>query len=61
MTGQLSLSEPRPYTKREQVLATVVAGFAYPGRGGFERLKKKEQEACLDGARIALERAKETT
>lgn len=57
MSGQLSLSEPRPYTVREKTLAGTIAGYVYPGRGGFEKLKQPERDACLLAARTAIELA----
>lgn len=40
---------------RVRGLAGVLAGFRWPNRGGFEKLKKGQQEAALRAARAALE------
>lgn len=53
--SQLSLDVPSVPDHRVRVLATVLAGFRWPDRGSFEKLKKGQQQAALDAARGALE------
>ena len=54
---QLQLGSPSPVSEvRVRLFANVLAGYRWPGRGGFEGLKKAQQRACLDAAREALER-----
>lgn len=40
---------------RVRAIAGVLAGFRWPGRGGFEKLKLDQQNAALRVARRALE------
>jgi hypothetical protein len=41
---------------RVVALAHVLAGFAHPDRGSFEKLTGKQRSACLNAARACLER-----
>lgn len=52
--GQLELGVVEEPEWRVRVLAEVVAGFLYPGRGSFEKLTKPQKESCLAAARAAL-------
>lgn len=55
MTDQLSLApEPEVSETRVRVLANTLAGFRWPERGSFERLRKPQQEAAIRAARQAL-------
>ena len=40
---------------RIRVLATVLAGMRWPGRGSYEKLKKEQQQACQEAAKLALD------
>lgn len=54
---QLALEPPPTVPEyRVRVLAGIVAGFAWPGRGSFDALPRSLQAAATDAARGALER-----
>jgi hypothetical protein len=58
--SQLSLeADPdEPPKGRVEVLARMLAGFQWPGRG-FDRLTNPQQRAAIDAARAALKRVAE--
>lgn len=51
--------QPTPSGHRVRALAGVLAGFAWPERGSFERLTKPQQELATETAREALSRLDE--
>lgn len=53
---QLALDADSVPGHRVEALAGVLAGFRWPGRRSFEKLRKDQQTVCLDVARDALER-----
>jgi hypothetical protein len=55
--GQMELGTgaPRASDHRVKVLATVLAGFTWPERGSFEKLRGPQKLACLQAARVALD------
>lgn len=54
--GQLPLLQepPEPSAHRVRSLAGVLAGFAWPGRGTFDDLRKPQQRAAIELARRTL-------